>query len=137
MQAFIKASRLKLRFSTPQGLLSVEDLWDLPLSVEYAPANRAKPANLDDIAIGLNKQLEETGNKSFVKKASAVDEATRLKFDIVLYVIEVRQEEAELAEKKASDTLKKQQIMALIADKENEAMKGRSVDELRALLAEL
>ena len=29
---FQKASRLKLRFDSPKGLLSVEDLWDLPLT---------------------------------------------------------------------------------------------------------
>ena len=29
---FTKASRLKLRFQSPAGLLSSEDLWDLPLT---------------------------------------------------------------------------------------------------------
>ena len=29
---FEQAARLKLRFETSRGLLSVEDLWDLPLT---------------------------------------------------------------------------------------------------------
>lgn len=41
---FIKASRTKLRFESPKGLLSVEDLWDLPL------ISTMGKANLDDIA---------------------------------------------------------------------------------------
>ena len=45
---FEKASRMKLRFNTQRGVLSVEDLWDLPL------------IQLDNIAIALNKKLQES-----------------------------------------------------------------------------
>jgi hypothetical protein len=34
---FASASRLSLRFDTPQGQLSTEDLWSLPLSTNRAP----------------------------------------------------------------------------------------------------
>lgn len=47
---FEKASRMKLRFNTQRGVLSVEDLWDLPL------------IQLDNIAIALNKKLQESKN---------------------------------------------------------------------------
>ena len=48
---FEKASRLKLRFSTSIGMLSAEDLWDLPLS------SRNGTANLDDVARNLDVDL--------------------------------------------------------------------------------
>ena len=47
-EIFMKATQKKLRFDSTQGLLTVEDLWDLPLT------GTNKKANLDDIAIGLD-----------------------------------------------------------------------------------
>ena len=52
-QMFEKASRAKIRFETSKGSLTVEDLWDLPLT-----SNTGK-ADLDDIARGLHSQLKE------------------------------------------------------------------------------
>ena len=59
---FEQASRLKLRFTTARGSLSVEDLWDLPLT-----STTGKP-NLDDIAKSLNRELRATSEEtSFVE----------------------------------------------------------------------
>ena len=66
---FEKASRIRLRFDTPQGSLTVEDLWQLPLT------SRTGRANLDDIAKSLNRQLKETAEESFVVKNNKTNEA--------------------------------------------------------------
>lgn len=129
---FAEATRRKLRFTTPQGELSVEDLWNLPLT-----STNPNRANLDDIAVGLNKQLQDAGTTSFVKKATRPNEELKAKFDIVLQVIEVRQAEADAAETLRLNTEKKQQILSLIANKENEELAGKSIDELRALVGSL
>ncbi len=128
---FEKAARLKLRFNTHIGQLSVEDLWDLPLT-----STDARKANLDVIAIALDKELKETTTTSFVKKVSkgSVVDLARLKFDIVLRVIEVRQIEAEAADLKRVNAEKKQRLLELISQKQDEALKGKSVDELQALV---
>ena len=81
---FEKASRLKLRFNTPVGLLGVEDLWDLPLTSKAAFAT-----NLDDLARDLSKRVAET-EESFVPK----DVKTNLSFDIIKHIIKTRLEEA-------------------------------------------
>ncbi len=129
---FEKAVRLKLRFDSPQGLLSTEDLWELPLT-----STNKKQANLDDLAIHLNKEFKETTTESFVKKVVKSNDITKLKFDIVLKVIEVKQIEAEAASLKKTNAEKKQKLLELVAMKQDESLKGKSVEELQALIEAL
>lgn len=128
---FDKASRLKLRFSTQKGLVTVEDLWDLPLS---STTNNA--ANLDDIAKDLFTQLKDT-SISFVKKEQKCSEVIKLKFDVVKHVIDTKLAEQEAAEVKAVNKEKKQQLLALIAQKENDKLAGTSLEELRKMVDDL
>lgn len=128
---FDQATRLKLRFNTPQGLISTEDLWDLPLT---STTNRA---NLDTIAVGLYAELNSNRNISFVNRASAGDTTLQLKFDIVKHIIDIRQaENAATAEARVRKE-KKQQILTLISQKENETLAGKSLDDLRKMAEEL
>lgn len=128
---FEKASRLKLRFPSPKGALTVEDLWDLPLT------SATGKANLDDLARTLHQQLESQKIGSFVTKAAPIAAGTQLQFDIVLRVIEVRLAENEAAAQREAARAKKQQIMEIIERKETEALSGASLDDLRAMLSSL
>ena len=125
---FEKATRLKLRFSTPVGAVVAEDLWDLPLT-----STRGRP-NLDDVARDLHKQLKSGDDVSFVTKAQKSDELVQLKFDIVKHIIDVRLVENEAAAKKKEIAEKKQQILGLIANKENAALAEKPIEELRKLV---
>ena len=125
---FEKASRLKLRFSTSIGMLSAEDLWDLPLS------SRNGTANLDDIARNLDVDLQQGAGRSFVTKTSPVNDLLKLKFDIVLHVIEVKLAEADAAAQVRANKDKKQQLLGIIAQKENETLMGTSLDELKKMV---
>lgn len=128
---FEKASRLKLRFPSPKGALTVEDLWDLPLT------GSTGKANLDDLARTLHQQFESQKIGSFVTKATPITAGTQLQFDIVLRVIEVRLAENEAAAQREAARAKKQQIMEIISRKETEALSGASLDDLRAMLSSL
>lgn len=128
---FEKASRLKIRFDTPKGMLSTEDLWDLPLT------NPNGRANLNDIVIGLYRKLQDSSPVSFVDTTAAVDEVTQLRFDIVKHVIEARVAENKARAEVQEKTRKRGRIMELIANKEDEQLAGKSTDELRELLAGL
>ena len=123
---FEKATRLKIRYQTQNGILMVEDLWDLPLDSKIK-------ANLNSIAIQLNRQIKDSGEESFIGN-SKVDPVLQLKFGIVKYIIDTKLSEAEA---KANYLAKKQyneKILKLIDEKEEEALKGKSADELKQLL---
>jgi len=124
---FEKASRLALRFITPKGSLSVEDLWDLPLTAANAGTS------LDNIAKGLYRQLKEADTESFVVKAKKSDEILQLKFDIVKHIIEIRLAENERASAKKEAKEKKQKILSIIAQKQDEKLLGSSLEDLQKL----
>ena len=132
MIMFQEATRKKLRFDSPQGSLTVEDLWDIPLH-----SQNNKVANLDDIAKALFKQIKEQDTESFVFKKATVNELVQLKFEIVKHIIGIRLTEVQAAEQIRINKDKKQQILAIIAAKENEQLMGTSLDELKKMAESL
>lgn len=132
MNIFETASRQKLRFETSKGLLSVEDLWDLPLT------SATGKVCLDGIAIELHKQLRSTADVvSFVDEAAKTDSHAQLSFDVVKHVIDQRKAEnaAEVEAKKRAET--KQRLLAALAKKQEGAIDAMSEEDLLKKLAEL
>jgi chemotaxis signal transduction protein len=127
---FEKASRLKLRFGTSRGNITTEDVWDLPLTSPNG-------ACLDDLAKSLNKAVKDSGEESFVVKRNTVNTTLALKFDIVKHIIKVKLEELEARETAAATKAKKEKILNIIADKEDDSLKNTSVDKLKEMLADL
>lgn len=125
MNNFEKATRLRLRFETSRGNLNVEDLWRLPL------------AELDKLAIALNKQLKESSEESFIKAKSKDNKLLELRFDIVKHIIETLLSEDEEKKKAADKRAKREQLLELIAKKKNQELEGRSLEELEAELTKL
>ena len=126
---FEEAIRLKLRFETAKGALTVEDLYDLPLTLANRP-------NLNDIAKGLSRYLREN-EEDFVGTASKADTAAQLKFAIVKHVIAERIAENEAAKAAADRRETKARIMELIAKKQDESLQNKSLEELQAMVAAL
>jgi hypothetical protein len=126
---FEQASRKKLRFDNPNGgQLSVEDLWDLPLTSE-------NKASLDKIAVALFRKLRDSQEMSFVTETTSSDTTTQLKFDIVRHVIETRK--AENATKLEADgraARKKELQQALAAARAGE-LANKTPAEIEAMLA--
>jgi len=123
---FDKATRLKLRFPSPKGALTTEDLWDLPLT-----AMAGRPS-LDDTAKAIYKSLNE-GEVSFVSE-SKVDEKGRLCLEIVRHVIAIKQAERAAAAEAYERSARKQKVMEAIARKQDEQLSSASLEELQAIM---
>ena len=124
---FEKASRLKMRFPSPQGGLTVEDLWDLPLTSTRA-------ANLNNIAKDISRRLKAEGEEDFVNPKSGADEALQVQLDIVKHIIQVKQSENEAARTLADRKQKKERIMEIIAKKQDQELEGKPLEELTAMV---
>lgn len=125
---FEKASRLRLRFASPLGLLAIEDLWQLPL------ISTAGKANLDDIARALHIKLKGAESVSFVEPSTGTNEIDQLKFDVVKHVIDVKLAENALAAQARAKREMKQRMLEIIERKEGDALSALSIDELRQKL---
>lgn len=133
---FEQVSRLKLRFSTDKmGVLMVEDLWDLPLT------STTGRTNLNDIGMTLQKKLRDSDTATpLVPSETAAEKpgnANQLMFDIVKHIIDVRVAERSKARDAENRAALKQKIMGIISDQEDQQLKSKSVEELRAMLSGL
>jgi hypothetical protein len=128
---FEQAIRNKVRFDSPVGFLCLEDLWDLPLQ------SRANRPNLDDIARELHLSLKNDDHVSFVDDDAKSDPIAQLKFDIVKHVIAVKKAEAAAERAKSDNAAKKQKILAILADKQDDSLKQKSIEELQELAKSL
>lgn len=127
---FEEASRLKLRFETRVGSITTEDLWDLPLNSE-------RVVSLDTITKVINKELKEIEEESFVEPITAEDSILQLKMGILKHIIAEKikeKNEAATAQEKAD---KKKHLLSLIANKQDEALSAKSIEELQAELTSL
>ena len=126
---FLKAAESKLRFTSTKGLLTVEDLFDLPLN-----STRAGACTLNGIALSIHKALQEGGDISFVDDSVVVDATMQLRLDIVKEVIRVKKtaNAAKLLARDRAD--KKKRLLELINNKQDEELAGKSLAELTAMV---
>lgn len=120
---FEKASRQKLRFNF-RGNITVEDLWDLSVN------------NLDTIYKSLTKIKRESNEDSLLESTPA-NTLNDLRIDIVKHIFAVKKQEKEAKQKRAEITLEKKKLMSILADKKDEELKGKSVEELEKRINEL
>lgn len=114
------ATRKKFRYPY-NGLISTEDLWDLPVE------------RLDGIFKRLSKEKKADEEESLLTPATTdTDLADRI--EIVKAVVAYKLAVAEKAAKAAETRRKNQRIMELIAKKQDEALESLPVEELEKLL---
>lgn len=121
---FEVATRNKYRFPY-RGQISVEDMWDLPVT------------ELDKIFKTLNKQVKTSQEESLLETKSKEDEVLETQIEIVRHIVSIKQQEANEKLREKERKAQKQRIMEIMADKQDEALKGKSIDELQEMLDEL
>jgi len=117
-----EALQKKLRFKTNKGMITTEDLFDLSLQ------------NLNTLAIMLDKKVNEAPKKSFIEELPAEENDDELRFNIVKDVISVKLKARKDNIDKAQKDAQKKRIAELIAKKQDEALEGKSIEELQAML---
>lgn len=128
---FERATRAKLRFVSVRGLLTVEDLWDLPLTSKNG-------FDIDAVAKEANFRLKEAGEESFVStKPDPAKALLELQMDVLKHIIAVRLQEQEAAKQKAERKVERARLLEALDSKQVEALKGLSPEEIRARIAEI
>jgi hypothetical protein len=128
---FLLASRKKFRFSSERGELTVEQLWDIPLTSRSG-------FSVNNIAIEVNRELKSLEEESFVETSKNPRRDTlRAMLELLKTVIAVRQEEAQKASEATERATKRQKIMEAIEAKEKEGLQSASLDDLKLQLAAL
>lgn len=124
-----KASRLKLRFKTKFGLLTVDQLWEIKL-------NDLKAAVKD--AYAEWKKLSKVDSElSFLDGSTdSEDEIPKLTFDILKDVYTTRQDEIKSASEAAVVNREIKHLEEILASKKEESLKSMSVEEIEKLIQE-
>lgn len=120
-------ARGKIRFSTSQGLLTYEDLFEKPLT-------SANKVSLDGIAKDIFKQLKESEEVSFVSPTTSANSELQLKLELVKHVISIKMAENAAAATARQNAARRQQLAELKERKENDNLANLSVEELQAMI---
>jgi hypothetical protein len=115
------ATKTKMRFPF-KGQITVEDLWDLSVQ------------SLDSIYKNLNAELKQTQEDSLLDTKTEHDKELETKIEIIKYVVQVKQAEKDAAAHAKEVKQNNQKILEVIAKKQDEALNGKSIDELKSML---
>lgn len=85
----------------------------------------------------LRRELKNQEEEDFLSETTEADAVTKLKFDIVIDILNRKKEEAKNERDAAALKIEEQKLLALIAEKEDDATRSLSLDELKEKLAAL
>ena len=123
------ASRLKLTVATSKGELQVSQLWDLGLET------RGGTEGLKDIANRLHKQIKNNDGDLF--NESKADQALKLKFDIVMDIIETKRTETSEKTKALAKSQEIDRLQELLVVKQQEKLSEMSAEDIQKRIDEL
>lgn len=122
MDIYKQALRINARFNTPKGHVTTEQLFGMSLE------------ELDALAVSLDIEHKESGKKSFLKKTNQKDKIAKLKFDVVLDVLNTKNEEMEAAAEALEIKKNNEKILDLISKKQDNELENLPIADLKKLL---
>lgn len=132
MNIFERATRAKLRFESSVGLLSVEQIWDLPLT-----AKGGRPS-LDALTRAAHLELKNLEEGSFVEvKPNPRKIELELQFEILKHVIASKLADKAAAEKVAENAERKRKLLAALSAKEENELTSMTKEQIEKAIAEL
>lgn len=126
---FEMASQFKFRYPW-KGVITTEDLWDL------------NQGQLDTVYKELSKELkacQEGDSLLSAKPANIFNREQELiaKIEVVKYIFNCKQQAAELNRIEVERAAKKQHILEVLAEKQENALQNMSEEDLKKMLDEL
>lgn len=114
----------KLRFPY-KGSVSVEDLYDLTTT------------ELDSIYKILKCEAKKADEESLLETKSNDDIALSVKIEIIKHIVVKKLAYIEARKKAAENKEQKNKILSIIAQKQDESLHGKSIEELKQMLENL
>ena len=128
MNTFMKATKEKYRFTTRKGSIGVEELWDLSMT-DLSKIHE----DLNDELVSMSKGSLLDDETMTAQKKREIDKVTT-KMEVVATIFKTKKEEKIAREKAAETKAQKEKIAAILADKEDEALKSLSTEQLKNML---
>ncbi len=133
MDNYKKASKLKLRFATKRGNLSVEQLWDLSMAeLKVLIKDSYKTVK----SLGSSEEEALSFLEPSVTENSEV-EKINLKFEILKDIYQTKKSELQDAHTAADRKARREKLAEIIEKKEDEKLNSMSVDELKKMYEDL
>ena len=131
MSIFEQASRLKLRFASVKGELTIEHLWGLPLQSKTS-------FDLDTVAKAVARDLKAVTEESFVVETSPTNTVliTAL-LGSASAMTAVRLAENAAATNRSARSAERQKLLGILADKQDESLKNLTPEQIQKRLDEL
>lgn len=92
---------------------------------------------MDGIFKNLKSQEKAVQEESLLETRTPEDEVLKTKIEIIRHIVSVKLEEANQAERAKEIHDQRQKILGVLADKQDEDLRNKTPDELRAMLEQL
>ncbi len=124
MDIYKEGAKRNLRFPTTKGPLSIEQLFSLSQSAVALVVKNCKKVLKGD----------NDDELSFLDESTKINTEDQLRFDIAKDIYLTKKAEADEIKTKADRKAFEQKILGLIAEKQEDSLKGKSIEELTAML---